>query len=299
MAIGTVTSVPTTVALTISLLTAGLAGSSSEVTELTASPSGRTVSVSGMARFGQEPVVVGVDAPNDNGGGEALGGAGVDIRELRISQPDGSSRTLLFTIRLAGLAGGGLPESIQYNWDIAVDGTTRWSIKSARSSQYHRPGSLDPYAGVFSCVQDPTSGAFTCTQRGSVPAVYDAAEAEIRIAVPFTLIGASPGARISAWPRNVAPVWVQPAVAGAVTPGVTVDTATHADFAVPTPTVRLGIAPAGTTEGNVSFAREATLNPDGRFAGSVTAPSAGAYDVWARACLGASCGARSQRVTTT
>jgi hypothetical protein len=301
MAVGSFVTDPTAIALTLSLL-AGATTGTTEITDLSATASGKNVSVSGSASFGEAPVMVGEDPVGDNTGGSA-GAVGLDIEKLFISQPTADSSTLLFTIKLASLTGGGLPDSVQYNWDIAVNGGvpaggTSWSIKSARTSQYYQTGSVEPYAGVHSCVRNPDTGVYSCTARANVPAVFDPSSSEIRISVPLSVIQAGAGADITAWPRNGDPVWVQPAALGAVTPGVTFDGAGHEEYTVPTRTVRLGIAPAGTPVQNVSFSKVATVNGSGGFSGTVTAPSAGSFDAWARACFGATCDARSDRVQT-
>jgi hypothetical protein len=302
MAFGSLVTDPRAIALTVSLLASATAGTT-EVTELSASMSGKTASVSGAATFGEAPVLVGQDAVGDNTGGPA-GTVGLDIDKLFISQPTRDTGTLLFVIRLASLTGGGLPDSVQYNWDIMVNGGaggggSNWSIKSARTSQFYQPGSVEPYAGVHSCVQDPTTGQWNCTSVADVPAVYDPSASEIRISVPTSVIQAGGGARITAWPRNGDPVWVRPSALGAVTPGVTIDGAEHDAYTRPTATVRLGIAPAGTPEGSVNFNKTASVGASGSFTGSITAPSTGSYDVWAKACFGATCGTRSVRVQTT
>lgn len=302
MAFGSLVTDPRAIALTVGLLASATSGTT-EVTSLSAGMSGRTASVSGAATFGEAPVLVGQDALGDNTGGPA-GTVGLDIDKLFISQPDRDSNTLLFVIRLASMTGGGLPDSVQYNWDIAVNGGAQtggsnWSIKSARTSQYYQPGSVEPYAGVHSCVQNPTTGQWDCTPRGNVPAVYDPTASEIRISVPTSVIQAGAGADIAAWPRNGDPVWVRPSALGAVTPGVTFDGAEHQTYVRPSPTVRLGIATAGTPEGSVNFNKSASVGAAGSFTGSITAPTTGSYDVWAKACLGATCGTRSVRVQAT
>lgn len=63
------------------------------------------------------------------------------------------------------------------------------------------------------------------------------------------------------------------------------------DVSLPQLRVDLGVAPAGTHEEDVVFDAEAAL-ADGAFSGSldVSSLSHGAYEAWARACLGQECG---------
>ena len=271
----------------------------SEVHDLAGSTSGTQVSVSGHATFGgQAAASVGEDPAGDNAGGAATAPLGLDFTKFTVQQPDASKPELKFTIDLAGLAGGGLPEIVMYNWDIMVNGGepngSNWSIKTMRSRQ-----GVANWAAVNTCVPNAQGTGFTCSVVQTVPASYVETESEITITVPLSAIEASPGSKIEAWPRATNPLWIGPSAAGAQTLTNVFDTATHDEYFVPTSTVQLALAPAGTPEGNVSFTKAATLSANGNFTGTLTAPGPGTYDVWAKACFADNCGTASTSVTVT
>lgn len=276
--------------------TAGLAAPSI-VNTLNATASGQTVSVSGSATFGgEDPVLIGED-----GVGDALAGgqAGLDIDKLYISQPNPATNSLLFTMTLGGLQGGGIPEGFQYNWDVAVDGGAteggdNWSIKFMRS-RASATTNANPYAAVYRCVPDGATGGFTCTEATRITnVVFDEAKAEIRLMVTFASIGIAAGGTIDPWARNGDPVWVRPSASGALTGGASVDGTTHEQYRVPTKSVALGLAAPGDP---ISFDTPATVLANGNFSGSLLAPGAGTYDVAARACFGSNCATRMTSVT--
>jgi hypothetical protein len=274
-----------------------------EVHDLAASASGTQVTVSGHAAFGGQPAVtVGEDAAGDSAGGAATAEVGLDFTGLTIAAPDPSKPELLFTMKLASLEGGGIPEFFQYNWDVIVDGGaaaggSNWSIKTMRSQA--ATGSTSPWAIIADCQPNPQTGGFTCRQTARIPVVYEANEAAIRLTVPLAGIEASPGSVIEAWARNGEPVWVRTSAAGQLTGVLNVDDMTHDTYAVPKASVQLALAPAGTPEGNVNFSKAAILAADGNFTGTLAAPGPGSYDVWAKACFADNCGVASTSVTVT
>lgn len=268
-----------------------------QISELTASASGTAVTADGHVTFGGQPsVVVGTDPAGDNVGGPATNPAGLDLTQLEISQPTPDEPTLLFTIKLGQLATG-IPEGIQYNWDIAVDGGeseggSNWSIKSMRT-RVASTTTAGPYAGLFTCV--PTDTGYSCTQQALLSNVaYETEEAAIRIPVPLDAIGARPGSTITAWPRSTNPIWIGPSAAGAQTISNVFDTATHDDYTVPqAPAVTLGLAPTGQEPESVVAA---TVNDD-HFSQELTAPGPGTYDVVAQACFASNCASKAVPVT--
>jgi hypothetical protein len=293
------------------VLTLGMAGpggaheadtGNSAVHDLAAMAAGTQVAVSGHAAFGGQPLSqVGEDVVGDNLGADATGTRGLDFEKLFISQPDPAKADLQFTIDLAGLQGGGIPETFQYNWDVAIDGGepngSNWSIKTMRS-QARVNANLNPYAAIFTCVMaPPPQTGFTCSVKQTIPVVYDEADGRIRLTVPMKGIEASPGSTIDAWARNGEPVWVRTSAAGAQTGFVTADDMTHDQYTVPKAAVQLALAPAGTPEADVNFSKAATLGAAGNFNGTLTAPGPGNYDVWAKACFADNCGTASTPVT--
>ncbi|HEV3474564.1 MAG TPA: hypothetical protein VG602_04290 [Actinomycetota bacterium] len=274
----------------------------SEVHDLAATASGTQVSVTGHAAFGGQPAVtVGEDAAGDSAGGAATAEMGLDFTGLTIAAPNPAKPELLFTMKLAGMEGGGIPELFQYNWDIIVDGGapngSNWSIKTMRSQA--ATGSTNPWAIIADCQPNPQTGGFTCREVARIPVVYEEGEASIRLTVPLARIEASPGSVIEAWARNGEPVWVRTSAAGQLTGFVNADDMTHDTYTVPKSTVRLALAPAGTPEANVDFSKTATLGAEGNFTGTLTAPGPGTYDVWAKACFAENCGTASTPVSIT
>lgn len=285
----------------LALPTLASAATAPSFTSLTTTVSGRTVSVAGVAAFGSEdPVLFGEDGSNDNTGGANTANLGLDIRGTYISQPSASQSSLKFTLDLAGLTNGGIPELLQYNWDIAVNGGSagggsNWSIKTMRSSAFQTAGQ-DPWAAVNTCV--PSANGFTCSVTSVIPVTYDASTGDINMTVPLNAISAKPGDRIEGWARNGEPVWVRPSASGAQTPGVSIDQHTpDGVYEIPTRTVQLGLAPAGTPESGVTFGTTATVKTNSSFTGSITAPAAGSYDLWAKACFAGSCTVSSTPVS--
>lgn len=269
----------------------------SGVSGLAATVSGGSISVTGNAAFGgEDPVEVGDDATGDNFGGADTSAHGVDLDRMLISQPDPSSPTLQFTFDLAGLTGGGIPEHVAYNWDIRVNGGAAQggadkSLKSWRTRLTST--SADPYAAVFDCVpQAPPQTGSSCTPGPTVPVVYDEASSQIRLSVPLEVIEANPGSEIAAWLRISAPVWIG-ATAGTQTLAGQYDTSTHDPYTVPTKTVRLGIAPAGSP---INYTATASLSGS-TFTGSLATPGPGTYDIGAQACFGTNCGTAKITVT--
>lgn len=279
--------------------TSGGAATQTQITSLTATVLGTDVNASGKVSFGSsDPVIIGEDPPAADPATAALG---LDLRSLSIGQPDGMKGELAFTIKLGGMATGGIPELFQYNWDITVNGGAanggaEWSIKTMRQSVVNT-GGTDPDAAIYACL--PSATGFSCSRSAEIPVVYDQATAEIRMTVPLSAINATPGSVIEAWPRNGEPVWVRTSAAGQLTGFVTADDMTHDPYNVPAKSVRLGLAPAGAPEGDVTFGPTVQLANNGSFSGSVSATGPGTYDLWARGCIADNCHAISTPVTVT
>lgn len=296
--------------------TGGLAHSTPlpvEILSLEAAATGTDVAVSGEVAFGgQEEVVVGEDPAGDNLGGAQTAALGVDVTELRINQPDSGADELLFTIQLAdappGL--GGLPETVQYNWDIAVDGGaenggSNWSIKAMRT-RASATGTVSAYAAIFDC-QPNADGGFSCSEVAELDAVeFEPEEAAIRIAVPFSTIGAGHGSTIDPFPRcGGTTFWIGPSASGVRTFCNIYDSMDFYDtYTVPDHgTVMLGLAASGETLVHDTPATVESHHHEGEegthaeFHGTLTAPEPGEYTVGALACFAGECAARATIVT--
>jgi hypothetical protein len=263
-------------------------------------PAAERVDVSGTVAFGgQSPLELATDALGDNLGGAATQPRGVDLGGVALAQRDADSEDLTFELRLADLrTPRGTPETVQYNWDVAVDGGvgkggSNWSIKTMGTKASTQ--SPNPWAGVHTCEPGGTANAaFTCTEATRVEAVYDTASTTIYVNVPMSALGARPGSTVAAWSRSGSPVWIGATAAGQRTLVETYDgIQSHSTFVVPSgKQVAVGIAPSGQPV--------TTLTPvavDGsRFAASLPVPGPGTYDVLVRACFAGNC---AERLLTT
>jgi hypothetical protein len=261
------------------------------IVDLASSAEGGQVEVTGVAEFGGEPPqLVGEDPEGDNVGGPATGAVGLDIVGMSIFQPDAQEDALVFRLHLAGLAGGGIPEGIQYNWDVEVDGGaafggSNWSLKTMRS-RASATGDLEPYAGVFECT--PSDTGFSCGEVDRVTATYDADAAHIDMHVPMALIGAAPGSTIDAWPRATNPVWIGPSASGALTLTNLFDTAWHNRYTVPRPEVRVWLGDPDDPMEPLAGPVSATVGSSGAFSATLDEP-AGEWVAVAEACFGDNC----------
>lgn len=283
--------------IAVAALPAGSA-TPSTVSGLTATVSGDSIVLTGTATFGgQDPVVVGDDAVNDNLGGAATAPHGTDLDRLLISQPDPATPTLQFTFDLAGLTAGGVPEHLAYNWDIRVDGGEPQggadrSLKTWRT-RVASTQTTDPYAAVFTCVpQAPPQTGSSCSAGPNVPVAYDETASDIRMSIPLAVIDAKPGSTIDAWLRISSPVYIG-ATFGTQTLAGQYDMATHDQYVVPTRSMRVGIAPVGSP---VNYSSGASLSGSS-FTGSLAVPGPGTYTVGAQACFADNCGTETTTVT--
>ncbi|MFN2543880.1 MAG: hypothetical protein ABR600_04805 [Actinomycetota bacterium] len=279
-------------AVVLSAIPAGASATATTISGLATSVSGSTVTVTGQAAFGgQDAVLLGEDAANDNIGGANSAPYGTDLTGASISQPTPDAQNLVFTIKLSGLTAGGIPETVGYNWDFAVDGGANgggadWRITTMRTRALVTQNA-NPYAATFTCVPG-TGGTSSCTQVQLLSAVYDEAGKEIRVTVPFAAIGVSPGSVIAG--RTTTPLGIAGTAFGRVSVTNLFDTmASVDDYQVPLKSVRLGIAPSGTPDDAVSFSADASVGSNGAFSGTLQAPGSGSYDVFARACFGTNC----------
>ena len=271
--------------------------------KVTVTPGAGSVAVDGVVTFGgQAPVVLAEDDAGDNTGAPATTALGTDITALALAQRESGSEDLTFELRLADLrTPRGTPETVQYNWDVEVDGGvakggSNWSIKTMGTKA--TTASPAPWAGVHTCVPGGTANAsFTCTETSRAEAVYDTASKTVYVNVPMSAISAKPGSTITAWPRNGSPVWVGASAGGARTLVETYDgVENHARYTVPAPPrLEVGIAPAGTAVTTVS---PVTVADGGAFSTTLAA-APGDYEVLIRACFATNCAQQLLPVTVT
>jgi hypothetical protein len=288
---------PAALALTLALAApGGAAPAATTIDTLSSSVSGTTVTLSGSATLGGEDTQVGTDAANDNLGGATVGAMGTDLRAVRIGVLDPGSGNLVFTFKLAGLTGGGFPETVSYNWDIAVDGGTAaggadWRLTAMRT-RYLVNQNTEPYGAIFTCTT-VAGGASQCAQNRLIPAQFDEANGEVRLIVPMEAISASLGSTITS--RGTSPLAISATAFGSGTATGLHDVAgPHAAYTIPRPTVFAGLAPAGEA---IAYTKDLGLQSNNTFIGLLPAPGAGEFDAGVRVCLGGNCATRTLPVT--
>lgn len=173
-----------------------------------------------------------------------------------------------------------------YGWSFDTPEGS-WEVRVQRAALTSAPETLpiDHSAKLFEC-------APVCALAASLYGGVGMAQIDVRAGLPLELVGLDPGEPVENLRAFVAP--------GEITVGhlAPVGGLPLPDATIPTPRVSLGIAPAGTSEGDIDYDTQADLN-EGRFEGAidVSGLAPGTYDVWAEACLLDACGAASTPVT--
>jgi Tol biopolymer transport system component len=122
-----------------------------------------------------------------------------------------------------------------------------------------------------------------CLRQDSLTGGYGTTGDEVLISVPAGALGATAGSPVTG---------VRAFTSQA---GIAMDAVVLPDAAVPTRSLALGIAPAGTPVDQVAFVDRSDALAGDDFASDldVSALAPGDYDVWAQACLGNTCGTAS------
>lgn len=281
-------------AVTVAALEAGPAGAEpspvSTVDSVSAVPGPGGVAVTGQATLVDVPVVVG----KDKSGGASPVPIGDDLTSATISRPHAFGDTLTFSVGIANPPPSldGIPELITYAWAFLIwspgDGLKTFDLQAYRSSQWHTPDSTEPvfmlYRG-FGPADGDEIGPVSGSMAGGV----------VEWHVPISAIGAQPGSVIV---RSLLQANITFAGAECCTLD-SIDPLTTKPYTVPGPSVRLGIAPAGTAPEDVPLTVDAALAADGTFTGALPAPTTpGAYTVVTQACYGTtSCGQGATSIT--
>ncbi|MGH2692174.1 MAG: PA domain-containing protein [Actinomycetota bacterium] len=293
------------------------------VNSLTATQSGGVVNVSGKAAFGgQFPVTVTEDPAGDAPVAPQLGEhTGVDLVAARMYQPAPDAE-LVVEWKVTNLpASGGIPEGTRYSLPFKI-GTKEFQVQAKFSNLGSVTTADDPpghatHAGATfqlrgNCTTSyQGTGVAACPHLGWLTGEYDVANDTVRVRIP---LGASfapeiaPGARLerntsSNANLNMVIAGYQAFVALSPTTNDEAffgpdDSETYA-FVVPTKEVTLGVAPAGTDPGAVSYTTAATLAGNDSFTGNVSTSglAPGSYEVFARACFGNNCATRTAPFT--
>jgi hypothetical protein len=255
---------------------------------------GTNIQVSGAATFVDAPKLVGED------GADALvPGIGADIRSVTLSRSAPKGK-INFTLGIGDQPAtlNGIPETVAYLWDITVTSpsgsASNFELWAARSAQWAAAGATEPVFRRYICTAGTASN--DCGSATTVTGRMQ--DGVVEWQVPVADISATPGSVISS-----SSIEVSPTAAGAVWGVLRLDgsgASQDEEYTVPGPTVKLGIAPAGTPAEQVLVTANAPVNLNtSAFAGIVAKPAQpGNYIVVAEACYtGADCVRSSTPVT--
>ncbi|HVL82154.1 MAG TPA: hypothetical protein VM840_11265 [Actinomycetota bacterium] len=270
-------------------------GPATGIGEIGLSVEGDTVSASGWAGLAGE-VLTRAEDPADDAvdPGADLGG---DLRMASIvyrpeekdllvrmsveALPSSSTSAVGSNYVIPGVAGA---PGVVHTLRFSVNGR-RWEVRAIRGNVEEPGYPPKPLIGLWRC--DPT-----CRETLHMTGSYGSTGDEIIGSFTLQDIAASSGAQIT-------DVHVTSALGDALTGGVsTLDQMQLPSASIPREQVDLGIAPAGVPEREVEFEVPALLG-NGSFSGSLSTAALppGNYELWARACVGTTCGASSTGFT--
>ena len=272
------------------VIIAAPASAAPTIDSLTAAATPTGVGVTVKPTFTGTTVVVGTDTA-DGGLQSGANIPGLGIKDASITPV--TPTVLRFNIGLTNPISQGdiwsIPEVYQFNWDLAVTSgstVTEVSLMAQRTSQWHHTGTADPAFNVASCTTDPTTGQGSCTST-AVTGSFSAAG--INIDVPAGTIGAKPGATISVAGEGI--VSTLSAAGGVWLNNLGGDQLNGLDdYVVPTPTVTVGIAAAGTPDELVTQTVAAKGNTSFKtFTATLPTPVSGTHRIVTSACFEEAC----------
>lgn len=259
---------------------------------LSASPADGAVSVSGWARLAGAVLI----SSRDLYLGGVVRAIGAELTQARLAyRPEGGDLLVWLEVpvipgvRAPGVAGlgryrsvGGLP-TILYGLEFSSGGV-RYEVRSLRVAAAAVPPAA-PYFGLYRC--DPS-----CVESATLSGGFATTGNEIVFSIPLSAIGASEGETLTGLRAFTA---TGEAATGSIRQW---DEVVMGNATIPVSSVALGLAPSGTPEAQVAFSAPAALS-SGAFSGTIetTDRGPGNYDLWARACLGSSCGATTVSVS--
>jgi hypothetical protein len=192
---------------------------------------------------------------------------GVRTPSIKPSQPGAA---------LPGIAG---TPAVVHSLSFRLGGIA-YELRSMRAGAAAAPPAA-PFFALYRCEA-------ACLEVSRLAGGYGTTGAEIRVAVPFSALGVSGPATLT---NLVASAGVGEAAAGIVH---TLDALSLPDVAIVAPTIELGVAPPEQAQHQVPF--QPGPSPSiGTFSAMLADPG-GPVRVWARACLGTTCGAASRLV---
>jgi hypothetical protein len=284
-------------------------GATTGVSQLQVAPDG---AVTGSASFSGEaaPTVLATDPAGDGPVvPDAAAASGIDLVRAGVWQSNAAWPYLEFTWEVTDLVApqtgpGTAPEVLRYSWGFTAGGE-RYLVRAKLSNQVGTTAADDPagpgtYVGrAFELLGDcetPVAGTDLCRHLAWLDGAFNVTEDVVSIRLPVGAPSAPdirPGAVLETTEAiadpapSIAAAYDAPGAVG-VTPSLA-DTTTWSSYTIPAPLVRLGVAPAGTDPGAVSYDLDAIVEDGGSFQGAVGPIPAG-WAVFATACFGTRCG---------
>lgn len=263
----------------------------SAVESLSAIVDAEAVHVSGRATFADSPVTIARDEAGD-GSPTPLGD---DLTTGTISRPNPFGDELTFTLGVANPPPtlDGIPEAITYHWYFAIthpNGVHKiFELQARRTSQSNAPDT-ERFFGLYQCAPAAVGDTGYCNLRAELTGTMEDGNVEWHVPLE-ALNDAEVGSIITD-----SQVAVIPSLSGFNWIYAPLDElpAQTTPYTIPGPSIRVGIAPAGTAPSDVPLIVSGTLAADGTFTGEVPIPDTpGEYVVAAAACVGELCGSKS------
>jgi hypothetical protein len=262
------------------------------VDSVNVSTGGSLITVSGTAGFVDIPVQIGQDPSGD----AFAAGYGADVTNITISRPVGSNVLFTFDVADQPAAPAEASPAIVYQWPIAVNGED--------NGMYLQAGRVNGNAGntnkAWFLLQD---GADGFSVRTTLTGILGGGKVTWPLnSGAMNALGLTPGAVITQGAAGLGQFGTTFGLAGRVflNQNTTGDAVfQEVDYVVPSATVQLGIAPAGTPAEAVALSSAAAVTvATGAYSGSIPKPGPGSYIVVAKACYGpSSCGLSSTTIT--
>lgn len=259
------------------------------VDQLSAESSGSAVTISGSATF-VATLAAGTDAVDDaqlENTGIPVNDVGADLTSASISATSQGEGMLSFTLAVSDMPAvtNGASEAVHYTWHV-VTPTAGYCLRASTRGQ------LDPPAGpLFRLFPTTCAPLWQFDPRLPSTVIQGAlGGGSVRFDVPMSLIGAASGVTIAGSQQAVSTTL---GLAGQATVR-RADWLSTSAIEIPSATVRVGIAPAGTPLGEVPLATTASVSSsDGSFTASMPSPDPGSYVAVAEACYGPNSCARA------
>jgi len=259
---------------------------------------GDGVTVGGGANFGgEDPIPFAADPTGDAPVPQIAGRTGTDLVGAAIYRPDPAIASVFLEWRVADLPDD-VPIAVRYTLPFRL-GDETYQVVARRSGALGLatgdPESQGAHAAHGFQLRGDCIDGLRCTHLQWLTGSFVPEDDLVRVKLPLgALPGLTGGATLMGPTGDPGLSQVQAALESGQA-----DSASWGAFTyrVAEREVLLGIAPAGTPEGEVEFTTTASIDPSGGFGGSVALPGPGEWDVWARACFGTSCGTGVRRVT--